>query len=73
MTSLFIGLAQDDRRRRIGFRLIQIPMKINIDEVVSDNRGLCVSVVYPGTFDLLESKFHKETWPVNFSPYLSII
>jgi hypothetical protein len=35
--------------------------KINIDETVPANRGSCVSVVYPGTFDLAESKFHEET------------
>jgi hypothetical protein len=42
--------------------------KINIDETVPANRGSCVSVVYPGTFDLAESKFHEETGPVNFTP-----
>jgi len=53
MTSLLIGLAQDDERRRTRLWLILIPMKkINIVEAVPANRGPCVSVVYPRTFDL---------------------
>jgi len=34
--------------------------KINIDEAVEDYRGLWVSVVYPGMFDLPESRLQEE-------------
>jgi hypothetical protein len=46
--------------------------KINFDEAVPAGRGPWVSVVYPGTFDFPESRFHKETGPVNFTPNSSI-
>jgi hypothetical protein len=42
--------------------------EINIDEAVPDNRGLWVSVVYPGMFDLPESRFQEEKGPVNYTP-----
>jgi hypothetical protein len=41
--------------------------EFNIDEAVPANRGLWVSVVYPGTFDLPESRFQEETGPFNFT------
>jgi hypothetical protein len=44
-----------------------------IDEAVPANRGLWVSVVYPGTFDLPESRFQEETGPFNFTPNSSIL
>ena len=45
-----------------------IDEKINIDEAVPANREPWISVVYPGTFDFPESRFHEETGPVNFTP-----
>jgi hypothetical protein len=42
--------------------------EFNIDEAVPANRGLWVSVVYPATFDLPESRFQEETGPFNFTP-----
>ena len=47
--------------------------KINIDEAVPANREPCVSVVYPGTFDLPESRLHEETGSVNCTPNSSIV
>ena len=47
--------------------------EFNIDEAVPANRGLWVSVVYPGTFDLPESRFQEETGPFNFTPNSSIL
>ena len=47
--------------------------EINIDEAVPANRGPCVSLVYPGTFDLPESRLQEETGPVNFTPNSSIL
>jgi hypothetical protein len=46
--------------------------EFNIDEAVPANRGLWVSVVYPGTFDLPESRFQEDTGPFNFTLNSSI-
>jgi hypothetical protein len=47
--------------------------EFNIDEAVPANRGLWVSVVYPGTFDLPESRFQEESGPFNFTSNSSIL
>ena len=47
--------------------------RFNIDEAVPANREPCVSVVYPGTFDLPESRLHEETGSVNCTPNSSIL
>jgi hypothetical protein len=41
--------------------------EFNIDEAVPANRGLWVSVVYSGTFDLPELRFQEESGPFNFT------
>ena len=47
--------------------------EFNIDEAVPANRGLWVSVVYPGTIDLPESRFQEESGPFNFTSNSSIL